>query len=239
MTLTQASYASLLEAMRAMGWTFVDGIVLDLGVSSMQLDMRARGFSFQSEAPLDMRFDPEATLTAADLVNETPERDLAEMLFRYGEEPRARKIASLIVRSRPVSTTTQLATIVLRAYHRRSRRHPATRTFQALRIVVNDELGTLERALPAALEALRAGGRLAVIAFHSLEDRIIKTFIREQSSSRGGARADFTGGEQSAPGLREVNRKPIRPSEKEMGLNPRARSARLRIIEKLEVEARA
>jgi len=235
-TLTQASYASVLDAMRAVSWSTVDGIVLDLGVSSMQLDRRERGFSFQSEAPLDMRFDPESPLTAADLVNQTPESELAEILFRYGEEPRARRIASLIVAARPVSTTTQLAAIVLRAYHQRVRRHPATRTFQALRIAVNDELGTLERALPRLLAALRIGGRLAVIAFHSLEDRIVKRFIRERSSSRARGSDSRTGGVAVAPTLREVNRKPIRPGETESRLNPRARSARLRIIEKLPVD---
>ncbi len=235
-TLTQASFASLLDAMRGIGWSTVDGIVLDLGVSSMQLDMRERGFSFQHEAPLDMRFDPAAALTAADLVNETPESELAEILFRYGEEPRARQIASLLVAARPVSTTTQLAAIVLRAYHQRMRRHPATRTFQALRIAVNDELSTLERALPRALEALRVGGRLAVIAFHSLEDRIVKTFIRERSSSQARSQDNPTGQTGVAPTVREVNRKPIRPNETENRLNPRARSARLRIIEKLQVD---
>jgi 16S rRNA (cytosine1402-N4)-methyltransferase len=235
-TLTQASFASLLDAMRGIGWSTVDGIVLDLGVSSMQLDMRERGFSFQHEAPLDMRFDPAAALTAADLVNETPESELAEILFRYGEEPRARRIASLLVAARPISTTTQLAAIVLRAYHQHMRRHPATRTFQALRIAVNDELGTLERALPRALEALQVGGRLAVIAFHSLEDRIVKTFIRERSSSRPRSQDNPTGRTSVAPTVREVNRKPIRPNETENRLNPRARSARLRIIEKLQVD---
>ncbi len=236
-TLTQASFATVLEAMYAIGWSSVDGIVLDLGVSSMQLDVPERGFSFQDEALLDMRFDPGAALTAADLVNETQESELAEILLRYGEEPRARKIASLIVRARPVRTTTQLADIVRGAYHQRSRHHPATRTFQALRIAVNDELGTLERALPRALEALRAGGRLAVIAFHSLEDRIVKTFIRE-CSDRPAGRPNPTDEEELAPKLRAINRKPIRPSEAEIRLNPRARSARLRIVERLEVGER-
>lgn len=231
-TLSQASYASLSEAMRTIGWTRVDGIVLDLGVSSMQLDMQERGFSFQNEAPLDMRFDPESALSAAGLVNETREGELADILFRYGEEPRARKIAQLIVRERPIRTTTQLAEIVRRAYHQRTRHHPATRTFQALRIAVNDELGTLERALPQAVEALNPGGRLAVIAFHSLEDRIVKNFIREGSG--GGPRDPFGRQAAYAPSFKAVNRKPIRPSDEEIGRNPRARSARLRVIERLE-----
>lgn len=234
-TLAQASYSSLLEAMGAIGWSTVDGIVLDLGVSSMQLDSGERGFSFQNEAPLDMRFDPSAALTAADLVNDTPEPELADILFRYGQEPRARKIARLIVQARPVSTTTQLATIVLRAYRQHLRRHPATRTFQALRIAVNDELGTLERGLPRAMDALRVGGRLAVIAFHSLEDRIIKAFIRGHEASR--RRSDRQGGQDAGalPTLSPINRKPIQPSPEEIQRNPRARSARLRVIERLDV----
>ncbi len=235
--LTQASYASLLDAMRAIGWTSVDGIVLDLGVSSMQLDMQERGFSFQSEAPLDMRFDPEAALTAAELVNETPERELADILFRLGEEPKARRIARSIVEQRPVRTTTQLAEIVQKVYRGRSRRHPATRTFQALRIAVNDELGTLEQALPHALEALNAGGRLAVIAFHSLEDRIVKNFMREQGGRRTGKA--WEGTPEAAPSLEEITRKPIRPSAAEIADNPRARSARLRVAEKLVVGGEA
>ncbi len=230
-TLAQASFATLLEAMQAIGWTSVDGILLDLGVSSMQLDARQRGFSFQDEAPLDMRFDPGAALTAADLVNDTDESELAEILFRYGEEPKARRIAHLIVQARPVETTTQLAAIVQGVYHQHSRHHPATRTFQALRIAVNDELGTLERALPRAVEALRAGGRLAVIAFHSLEDRVVKVFVRDQGGPAHRARHAQDGG--PAPTVRAINRKPIRPSEDELRLNPRARSARLRVIERL------
>ena len=233
LTLTQASYASLLDAMRAIGWTSVDGIVLDLGVSSMQLDRQERGFSFQNEAPLDMRFDPESALSAAELVNETAEDELADILFHYGEEPRARRVAHLIVRERPIQTTTQLANIVLRAYHQRTRHHPATRTFQALRIAVNDELGTLERALPHAVEALSTGGRLAVIAFHSLEDRIVKKFMRERSGR--GEVEPLAPGPGAMPSLMEVTRKPIRPSDEEVQRNPRARSARLRVVEKLAV----
>lgn len=232
-TLTRASYASLLEAMHAVGWAAVDGIVLDLGVSSMQLEATERGFSFQVESPLDMRFDPNAALTAAELVNETPEAELADLLFRYGEEPRARRIARLIVQSRPVVTTTQLAAIALRAYQRRTRRHPATRTFQALRIAVNDELQTLEDALPRALEALRLGGRLAVIAFHSLEDRIVKTFVRRGGMPTSHASIATGQGATDESRLKELNRKPIRPGENEIRDNPRARSARLRVIERL------
>ena len=175
-TLTQASYDHILDAMHDCGWQTVDGIVLDLGVSSMQLDTTSRGFSFQSEAPLDMRFNMDGGMTAAELVNSAQETELADMLYRFGEERHARRIARLIVESRPIRTTTQLAELVRRAYRDRQHVHPATRTFQALRIVVNDELAHLERALPRALQALRPGGRLAVISFHSLEDRIVKRF---------------------------------------------------------------
>ena len=147
--LVQASYLSLLETMQHLGWDAVDGIVIDLGVSSMQLDTPERGFSFQFDAPLDMRFNRDVGLTAAQLINTTPEADLANMLFQYGEEPRARKIAKMIVQARPVTTTLQLAEIVKKAYPGHSRVHPATRTFQAIRIAVNDELSVLEQALPA------------------------------------------------------------------------------------------
>jgi 16S rRNA (cytosine1402-N4)-methyltransferase len=232
-TLLEASYGDLLEAMHGVGWQAVDGICLDLGVSSMQLDQAERGFSFQNEAPLDMRFNPTTGMTAADLVNKTPEAELAELLFRYGEEPKARKIARLIVDARPVVTTTQLAGIVMRAYRQRLRNHPATRTFQALRIAVNSELSTLENALPHAVEALRSGGRLAIIAFHSLEDRIVKTFIRSQSQEQVNPPYEPIYASERKALVKEVNRKPISPGEAEIQQNPRARSARLRVIEKL------
>jgi 16S rRNA (cytosine1402-N4)-methyltransferase len=232
-TLTQASYASMLDAMHAIGWSSVEGIVLDLGLSSMQLEAPERGFSFQHEAPLDMRFDPGASLTAGELVNEARESELADLLFQYGEEPKARRIASMIVHSRPVKTTTQLAEIARRAYPRHMRLHPATRTFQALRIAVNDELTTLQAALPRALTALRVGGRLAVIAFHSLEDRIVKAFIRNQIGQETDVRSRPFPVKESLPELRPVNRKAIRATATEIQENPRARSARLRVIERL------
>ena len=179
--LVQASYLSLLETMQHLGWDAVDGIVIDLGVSSMQLDTPERGFSFNHDAPLDMRFNRDVGLTAGQLINTAPEADLANLLFQYGEEPRARKIAKMIMQARPVTTTLQLAEIVKKAYPGHSRVHPATRTFQAIRIAVNDELSVLEQALPRAIQALRPGGRLAVISFHSLEDRIVKDFLRRES----------------------------------------------------------
>ena len=233
-TLKQASYDHMLEAMQEMGWRTVDGIVLDLGVSSMQLDTAARGFSFQNEAPLDLRFNPDGGMTAAELVNSAEETELADMLYRFGEERQARRIARLIVEGRPIRTTTQLAELVQRAYRDRQRVHPATRTFQALRIVVNDELAHLERALPRALQALRPGGRLAVISFHSLEDRIVKRFYREQSQEQVNPPYMQQFEVERPARLREVSRKPIVASEAEVMRNPRARSARLRVAEKIQ-----
>ncbi len=235
--LVQASYDSLLDVMHSLGWDSVDGIVLDLGVSSMQLDTPQRGFSFQTDAPLDMRFNPDLGLTAAQWVNTTPEAELADLLFKYGEEPHARKIAKMIVQARPITTTKQLADIVKRAYPRHSRVHPATRTFQALRIAVNDELSVLERALPNAVAALRSGGRLAVISFHSLEDRIVKEFFRRESKDQINPPYEKIYEVERKAVLKEVNRKPITPDEDEIKQNPRARSAKLRVAEKLEIRS--
>jgi len=173
--LRRASYTTLRAQLAALGWESIDGMVLDLGLSSMQLDQPERGFSFREDAPLDMRFDPSQPLTAADLVNTLDEAALADLLWRYGEERRARRVARAIVRRRPITTTRQLAEIVASATTSGKRgMHPATRTFQALRIAVNEELANVEAVLPQAIEALAPGGRLAVIAFHSLEDRIVK-----------------------------------------------------------------
>jgi 16S rRNA (cytosine1402-N4)-methyltransferase len=232
-TLRRASYDTVLDAMHECGWQTVDGILLDLGVSSMQLDTQDRGFSFQGEAPLDMRFDPDSGMTAAELVNNAQEAELSDMLFEFGEEPMARRIAQLIVRARPVTTTTELAGLVKRAYRERQRVHPATRTFQALRIAVNDELGCLRRALPRAIEALRPGGRLAVISFHSLEDRIVKQYFREQGMDQINPPHTRLYETERMASIKEVQRKPIKPSEAEVRLNPRARSARLRVAEKV------
>ncbi len=231
--LAQASYFSLVENMHALGWDAVDGVLLDLGVSSMQLDTPTRGFSFLQDAPLDMRFDPASGQPASHLVNTLPEPDLADLLFKFGEEPRARKIARLIVQARPVTTTLQLAGIVRQAYPGHSRIHPATRTFQALRIAVNDELGTLERTLPMALSALRTGGRLAVISFHSLEDRIVKEFIRRESRDLINPPYEQIYPVERKATLKVENRKPVLPDEQEVRDNPRARSAKLRVAVKL------
>jgi 16S rRNA (cytosine1402-N4)-methyltransferase len=233
LALMQASYDHILDAIRDRGWQTVDGIVLDLGVSSMQLDTADRGFSFQTEAPLDMRFNPDGGMTAAELINTAQETELADILYRFGEERQARRIARLMVEARPIRTTTQLADVVSRAVRGRQHLHPATRTFQALRIVVNDELAHLERALPRALQALRSGGRLAVISFHSLEDRIVKRFMREESQDRTNPPYMQQYEVERKAILRELNRKPVVASADEVRRNPRARSARLRVAEKI------
>jgi 16S rRNA (cytosine1402-N4)-methyltransferase len=231
--LAQASYTSLPEAMRNIGWDLVDGILLDLGLSSMQLDTPERGFSIQHEGPLDMRFNTNLGLSAAQLVNSMAEAELAEILFEYGEEPRAKWLAKMIVQSRPIETTAQLAEIAKRAYPGHSRVHPATRTFQALRIAVNDELAALESVLPKAEAALRPGGRLAVISFHSLEDRIVKDFIRQESKDKINPPYEHIYETERKAVLKEINRKPITPDEDAIKDNPRARSAKLRVAEKL------
>ena len=233
-TLVQASYDSMDETMRGIGWDSVDGILLDLGLSSMQLDTPERGFSIQHEAPLDMRFNPDAGLTAAQLVNTATESELADLFFRYGEEPRAKRIAKMIIEARPINKTTQLAEIAKRVYPGHSRIHPATRIFQALRIAVNDELAVVENALPKAVSALRTGGRLAVISFHSLEDRIVKDFFRQASQDQINPPYERIYEVERKAILKLINRKPVTPGEDEIKANPRARSAKLRVVEKLQ-----
>ncbi len=216
-----------------------DGILLDLGVSSMQLDRPERGFSYAADAPLDMRMDPSAELTAADVVNDTNEFELAGIFRRYGEERYARQIARAIVRRRaqqPFGRTADLVETIKAAIPAPARfgeGHPAKRVFQALRIEVNDELGALERALPAALEMLRPHGRLAVISFHSLEDRIVKRFLRDEEHGCT-CPPDFPVCACGAsPTLRAIPRRAIRPSAAEIARNPRSQSARLRVAVKL------
>ena len=177
----QASYTTLKAQLEDLGWPAVQGIVLDLGVSSMQLDEAERGFSFQQEGPLDMRFSPDQKTTASDLVNRLPEDQLADIIWRYGEEQQSRRIARAIVQSRPLHTTLQLAEVIRKATGGRSRLHPSTLTFQALRIAVNTELQAIEEVLPQAIEVLDQGGRLAIISFHSLEDRLVKQTFRRES----------------------------------------------------------
>jgi 16S rRNA (cytosine1402-N4)-methyltransferase len=234
--LVQDSYTTLLEQLEQLNWPAVDGIVLDLGISSMQVDTPERGFSFQVDAPLDMRFSPENPIQAADLVNDLPERELADLLFKYGEEKRSRAIARAIVRSRPIHTPRELAQVVESALGRPargSRLHPATLTFQALRIAVNQELEAIEAVLPQAVAALASGGRLAVISFHSLEDRLVKTFFRRESQDClcPPRQPLCTCGHQAV--ITEINRRPTKPGPEEVEQNPRARSARLRVAERL------
>ncbi len=210
-----------------------NGVLMDLGLSSWQLAAAERGFSFQQDASADMRFDRTQGLSAADLVNTLSEEDIAALLWRYGEEPRARRIARALVEARPIRTTGELVDIVCRVASRRGKIHPATRTFQGLRIGVNRELEALEEALPQAIAILAPGGRLAVISFHSLEDRIVKQFFRREAK-------DCICPPRS-PGcvcghhatLRVITKKPISPSEEEVARNPRARSAKLRVAERL------
>lgn len=233
--LVQASYTEMALAAETLGPGFlpVDGILLDLGLSSLQLDDPARGFAFSSEGPLDMRFDPAADLTAAEVVNTWPVDELADILYRYGEEPHGRKIARAIAAARPLTTTQALAQVVEQAVggRRGERLHPATRTFQALRLAVNGELEAVEAVLPQALSLLKPGGRLAVISFHSLEDRLVKRFIRRQARGEDDVNVPFPAPFQ--PAVVEVTRKPLVASAAEVARNPRARSAKLRLAEKL------
>jgi 16S rRNA (cytosine1402-N4)-methyltransferase len=236
----KASYTSIPEQVDRLGWGGADGILLDLGISSMQVDTASRGFSFMVDAPLDMRFDPSGTVTAGDLVNDLPEKDLADLIYRYGEEHRARRIAKAIVQARPLHSTKELAAVINRAVGgsrgtagRSSRIDPATLTFQALRIAVNQELQSIELALPRAVQVLNPGGRLAVISFHSLEDRLVKQFMRRESQDCicPPRQPVCTCGHRAS--IREFKRRPIVPGEEEVEKNPRSRSARLRIAEKL------
>jgi 16S rRNA (cytosine1402-N4)-methyltransferase len=219
--LVQASFAEVAEHVAAGS---ADGLLADLGVSSMQLEDAARGFSFQAEGPLDMRMNPQAGLTAEQVVNRFDERELADAIYEFGEERRSRRIARAIVRARPITTTAQLAQVIsaaARPMNQAERRiHPATRTFQALRILVNRELEDLEALFraDAAPRVLRAGGRLVVISFHSLEDRIVKDGLRD------GARDGI---------YRLLTKKPMRADEEEIDRNPRSRSAKLRAAERL------
>lgn len=225
--LVHGNFRDLARLARTAGFDAIDGLLLDLGVSSHQLDTPERGFSFLADAPLDMRLDPTGGTTASDMVNQASEGELADIIYRYGEERGSRKIARTIVEARRkvrIETTGALAEIVTRALGgRHGKIHPATRTFQALRIAVNRELESLEAALPQAVELLKPGGRLAVISFHSLEDRTVKLFFRAESGY---------GGASGPVRLRIITKKPITAEDAEIRANPRARSAKLRIAER-------
>jgi len=237
--LEQGDFADVDRICREADFAPVHGVLLDLGLSSLQLDEAERGFSFQREGPLDMRFDREQQLTAEQIVNEYKVEDLADVLHRYGEEPQARRIARRIVERRPLRTTTELAKVVEEAVGGRARRqsHPATRTFQALRIAVNQELLSLETALPLAYGLLGDLGRLAVLSYHSLEDRLVKNFIRRESRDClcPPRQPVCTCGHTAV--LRPVVRGAQRPSAGEVERNPRSRSARLRVAERLPAAA--
>ena len=231
--IVQDSYTQMQVEAKKLGWQAVDGILLDFGVSSMQLDTPGRGFSFMHNGPLDMRFSPEASLSAADLVNNLGEEELADIIYRYGEDRLSRKIARAIVNNRPMHTTRELADLIQKHIGRPERIHPATRTFQALRIAVNGELDSIEAVLPQAIGLLKPGGRLAVISFHSLEDRLVKEYFRHESVDCicPPRQPICTCGHKAS--LRELKRKPIEADEAEKQANSRARSAKLRIAEKL------
>jgi 16S rRNA (cytosine1402-N4)-methyltransferase len=240
--LVQSNFARLDEVAQQEEFSSVDGVLLDLGVSSMQLDTPERGFSFRTDGPLDMRLDPREPLTAADLVNTLPENELADLIFKYGEEPASRRIARRIVEARsrePFETTAQLEAVVYGALggrvagRTRHAIHPATKTFQALRIAVNHELEVLEQGLQAAVRVLKPGGRLAVISFHSLEDRIVKLFIRQEQKGCICPPEYPVCMCGRKPTLRSINSKPIEASAEEARRNPRSRSAKLRVAERI------
>ncbi len=226
------SYADMQRIAGEYGIAEVDGVLLDLGFSSRQVEGAGYGLSFRRDEPLDMRYDPRGE-TAADMVNSLREEELADVIFRYGEERRSRVIARAIVRSRPIVSTGELASVVTRAAGgRRGGRHPATRTFQALRIAVNGELENLRRGLAAATDLLASGGRLAAISYHSLEDRIVKEWMdRETADCVCPTEAPVCVCEHE-PRLWVARRKALRPAEAEQSMNPRSRSARLRVAER-------
>jgi 16S rRNA (cytosine1402-N4)-methyltransferase len=234
--LVNANFRELGDVCRRYKFDPVHGILFDLGISSLQL-ASARGFSFQIEGPLDMRFSPEQTLTAAEIVNEYEEAELADVIWRYGEESASRRIARAIVKARPVETTTELASIAARAVGGpRKKIHPATKTFQALRIAVNDELTAVSEALEQALKLVGPGGRIVVISFHSLEDRIAKQFFQRESRDcicPPETPACVCGHRRT---LRVLTKRPVTPEEPELASNPRSRSAKLRAAERLSEE---
>lgn len=237
--LEHANFGQMAQVAQRHDFAAVDGILLDLGVSSFQFDTPDRGFSLLHDGPLDMRMDTSADLTADQIVNEWREDELADTIYTYGEERRSRRIARFIVQHRPLHTTAELAEVVSRAVGGRrhgtpsARIHPATRVFQALRIAVNQELAHLEAVLPQCLELLAIGGRVAVISFHSLEDRIVKQWMQQESRTFIPDSAHPFGGIERTPRLALVTRKPIMAGESEIQANPRSRSAKLRVATRI------
>ncbi len=214
--LVHSNFERLREVAAAKSFLPADGIILDLGLSSMQLGDAARGFSFQSDGALDMRFNPDEPTTAADLVNSLDEKELADLIYEFGEERASRRIAHAVVDARPIDTAAQLASVIERAVGRHGRIHPATRTFQALRIAVNREIDVLKSGLPQIVETLAPRGRVVIISFHSLEDRLVKNFFRESAQ------------------LEILTKHPLRPTHAETVANPRSRSAKLRAAERID-----
>ena len=234
--LVHDNYANMAAQLDRLGMEKVQGILLDLGVSSFQLDLAERGFSFQHDGPIDMRMDQTRGQTAGDLVNTADEQELADVIYRYGEDHASRRIARAIVEARAkvkIETTAQLAGIVERAKggRRGKKIHPATKTFQALRMAVNDELASIEQVLEQMIDRVAVGGRIAILTFHSLEDRLVKHFFnrhvpREESLQQGGVRRIF-----EEPPVKWIWKKPLTASQEEQSINPRSRSAKLRVVE--------
>jgi 16S rRNA (cytosine1402-N4)-methyltransferase len=233
-------FSRMADALAERGVIAVDGVTLDIGVSSMQFDRAERGFSFQADGPLDMRMEQQGQ-SAADFLNTADEAEIADVIYDYGEEPKSRRIARAIVAARPIARTGELAVIVRRAcgYKPHDKKDPATRTFQAIRIHLNRELDELEQGLAAAERVLKPGGRLAVVTFHSLEDRIVKRFLRDRSGAapQGSRHLPMTAGQGPAPSFDSVA-KAVRPDEAELARNPRARSATLRVARRTTAPAR-
>lgn len=235
LTLVEANFGQVAQVAQQINFPPPQGILADLGVSSMQLNRGERGFSFQQDGPLDMRMGPSATTSAETLVNTLPESDLADLIYRYGEERKSRRIARAIAHARPLDSTLALAQVVEKAAggRRNSHLHPATRTFQALRIATNDELGNLERFLPQAIQLLAPGGRLAVISFHSLEDRLVKHYFQRESQDCLCPPQQLICTCQHQASVKIITKKPLTAAADEIDTNPRARSAKLRVAEKL------
>jgi 16S rRNA (cytosine1402-N4)-methyltransferase len=231
LTLVPERFSRMRQALAARGVEAVDGVTLDIGVSSMQLDRAGRGFSFQADGPLDMRMGREGR-SAGDFLNQAPEEEIADIIYRYGEEPKSRRIARAIVAARPLERTGALAEVVRKAvgWKPHMKKDPATRTFQAIRIHLNEELEELEGGLEAAEQVLKPGGRLAVVTFHSLEDRMVKRFLKERSGDLPGGSRHLPAQANAAPAPSfDAVAKPVRAGDEEIRVNPRARSATLRV----------